>query len=203
MAVSPSTSKQVSFFKTSINGINALSVPYALSSGGWLSLILLLLIAASASFTGLIIHRCMDSNPLITAYPDIAATTFGKKGRIIASIVICLELYLVATGFLILEGDNLHKLSLNFALKLGNLALDGRHSFVIVAGAMIFPTTWLSDLGILSYISFGGVISSIIIIVAVFFVGTTKEVGFHGKGILVSFKGLPTALSLYTFCYGA
>ncbi|KAG5557097.1 hypothetical protein RHGRI_007381 [Rhododendron griersonianum] len=145
----------------------------------------------------------MDSNPLITAYPDIAATAFGKKGRIIASIVICLELYLVATGFLILEGDNLHKLSPNFALKLRNLALDGRHSFVIVAGAMIFPSTWLSDLGILSYISFGGVISSIIIVVAVFLVGTTKEVGFHGKGILVSFKGLPTALSLYTFCYSA
>ncbi|KAF7153299.1 hypothetical protein RHSIM_Rhsim01G0012900 [Rhododendron simsii] len=209
MAVPSSTSKQVSFFKTCMNGINALSgigilsVPYALSSGGWLSLILLLLIAASACFTGLLIRRCMDSNPLITTYPDIAATAFGKKGRITASIFIILELYLVATGLLILEGDNLHKLSPDFALKLGNLTLDGRHSFVMVAGAMIFPSIWLSDLGVLSYISFGGVISSLIIVAAVFCVGTTKDVGFHGKGSLVNFKGLPTALSLYTFCYGA
>lgn len=145
----------------------------------------------------------MDSNPLITTYPDIAAIAFGKKGRITASIFTCLELYLVATGLLILEGENLHKLSPNFALKLGNLTLDGRHSFVLVAGAMIFPSMWLSDLGVLSYISFGGVFSSLIIVVAVFCVGTTKEVGFHGKGSLVNIKGLPTALSLYTFCYGA
>ncbi|KAE9445133.1 hypothetical protein C3L33_22969, partial [Rhododendron williamsianum] len=140
-------------------------------------------------FTSLLIHRCMDSNPLITTYLDIGATAFGKKRK-----NHCFN------WFLKLEGDNL--LSPNFALKLGNLALNGRHSFVIVAGVMIFPSTWLSDLGILLYISFGGVISSIIIVVAVFFVGTTKEVGFHGKGILVSFKGLPTALSLYAFCYG-
>ncbi|XP_057460464.1 amino acid transporter AVT1I-like [Actinidia eriantha] len=204
-----STNKQVSFLKTCINGINALSgigilsVPYALSSGGWLSLILLLLIATSACFTGLLIRRCLDSNPLITSYPDIAGVAFGKKGRITASIFICLELYLVATGLLILEGDNLHKLSPNFALKLGGFTLDGRHSFVIIAGVMIFPSMWLSDLGVLSYISFGGVVSSLIIVVSIFCVGTSKGVGFHGKGSLVNFKGLPTALSLYTFCYGA
>ncbi|KAK3017360.1 hypothetical protein RJ639_006174 [Escallonia herrerae] len=185
------------------SGIGILSVPYALSSGGWLSLIFLLLIAASACFTGILIRRCMDSHPSIASYPDIAGFAFGKKGRIIASIFICLELYLVATGLLILEGDNLHKLSPDFSLKLGGAKLDGRHSFVIIAGAMILPSTWLSDLSALSYVSFGGVLSSVIIVVCVFCVGTTKAVGFHGKGSLVDLKGLPIALSLYTFCYGA
>lgn len=185
------------------SGIGILSIPYALSSGGWLSLILLLLIAAAACFTGLLIRRCMDSHPLIKSYPDIAGIAFGKKGRIIASLLTFLELYLVATGLLILEGDNLHKLSPHFALKLGGLKLDGRHSFVIISGLLIFPSMWLSDLSVLSYVSFGGVLSSLIIVVCVFCVGTTKSVGFHGKGSLVDFKGLPTALSLYTFCYGA
>ncbi|XP_057462757.1 amino acid transporter AVT1I-like isoform X2 [Actinidia eriantha] len=198
-----STNKQVSFLKTCINGINALSgigilsVPYALSSGEWLSLILLLLIATSACFTGLLICRCLDSNPLITSYPDIAGVAFGKKGRITASIFICLELYLVATGLLILEGDNLHKLSPNFALKLGGFTLDGRHSFVIIAGVMIFPSMWLSNLGVLSYISFGGVVSSLIIVVSIFCVGMSKGVGFHGKGSLVNFKGLPCDVRFY------
>ena len=88
-------------------------------------------------------------------------------------------------------------------MKLGGFTLDGGHSFVIIAGAMIFPSTWPSDFGVLPYISFGGVVSSLIIVVSVFCVGTSKGVGFHGKGSLVNFKGLPTALSLYTFCYGA
>ncbi|KAL9442204.1 hypothetical protein AB3S75_020670 [Citrus x aurantiifolia] len=53
--------KKVSFLKTCINGINVLSgidilsIPYALSSGGWLSLIILVLITAVACFTALLI----------------------------------------------------------------------------------------------------------------------------------------------------
>ncbi|XP_058205801.1 amino acid transporter AVT1I-like [Rhododendron vialii] len=96
----------------------------------------------------------------------------------------------------------MHKLFPNFTLKLGNLKMDGRNSFTIVAGAMIFPSILLTDLGVLSYISFGGAISSVIIVAAVLCVGTTKGVGFHEKGNLVNFKGLPAALSLYTFSYG-
>ncbi|KAH9654164.1 Aa trans domain-containing protein [Citrus sinensis] len=171
--------KEVSFLKTCINGTNALSgigilsVPYALSSGGWLSLIILVLIAAAASFTALLIRRCMDKDPdAMTSYIDIV-------------------------------GDNLHKLSPHFDLKLGKLNVDGRHSFVVLAGVMILPTMWLNDLGVLSYVSAGGVLSSMIVTVCVFFVGATKGVGFHGKGRLFNLNGIPTALSLYTFCYGA
>ncbi|KAI3665165.1 hypothetical protein L6452_43786 [Arctium lappa] len=203
-----STRKETSFLKTCINGINALSgigilsIPYALSSGGWLSLIALILIALAAYFTGILIRRCMESNPLATSYPDIAGIAFGQKGRIIALVFTCLELYLVATGLLILEGDNLHKLSPSFGLKIGSMKLDGRHSFVIVAGLIILPSMWLSDLSLLSYLSFGGVLSSLIVVVCVFCVGMSGS-GFHRKGSLVNFKGLPTAVSLYTFCYGA
>lgn len=185
-------------------GIGILSVPYALSSGGWLSLIVLILIASAAYFTALLIRRCMDKEPdTITSYIDIADHAFGRKGRVIASLFTCLELYFVATGLLILEGDNLHKLSPKFEFKLGNITLDGRHSFVILSGVMILPSMWLNDLGILSYISAGGVLSSLIIIVCVFCVGATNGAGFHGKGRFFNLNGMPTALSLYTFCYGA
>lgn len=201
--------KQVSFLKTCINGINALSgmgilsIPYALSAGGWLSLILLILIAAAASFTGLLMCRCMDRNPNVTSYSDIASHAFGRKGKLVASFFTSLELYFVATGFLIMEEDNLHKLSPNFALKLGSLSIDGRHSFVILSGILILPTMWLSNLGVMSYVSACGVLSSLVVVVCVLCVGVTKGVGFHGKGSLINLQGLPTALSLYVFCYGA
>ncbi|KAH7569289.1 hypothetical protein JRO89_XS06G0138400 [Xanthoceras sorbifolium] len=209
MAITGHENKEVSFLKTCINGINALSgigilsVPYALSSGGWLSLIILLMIAAAACFTGFLIRKCMDADPYITSYIDIAGHAFGRKGRVIASLFTCLELYFVATGLLILEGDNLHKLSPNFSLKLGSMTLDGRHSFIVLAGVMILPSVWLNDLGVLSYVSAGGVISSLIIVICVLCVGATNGVGFHGKGRLLNLSGMPTALSLYTFCYGA
>ncbi|KAH0983546.1 hypothetical protein GBA52_010723 [Prunus armeniaca] len=57
-------------------------VPYALSSGGWLSLIPLFVIAAAAFYSGLLIQRCMDEDSTIRTYPDIGEHAFGKKGRI-------------------------------------------------------------------------------------------------------------------------
>ncbi|KAJ6759256.1 hypothetical protein OIU74_025848 [Salix koriyanagi] len=201
--------KQVSFLKTCINGINALSgigilsIPYALSAGGWLSLILLILIAVAAYCTGILMRRCMDRNPNVTGYSDIASHAFGRKGKLVASLFTYLELYFVATGLLISEGDNLHKLFPNFALKLGRLSIDGRHSFVILAGFLILPTMWLSNLDVMSYVSACGVLSSLVVVVCVLCVGVTKGVGFHGKGSLINLQGVPTALSLYTFCYGA
>ncbi|XP_021633574.1 amino acid transporter AVT1I [Manihot esculenta] len=209
MAITPDEQKQVSFLKTCVNGINALSgigilsIPYALSSGGWLSLILLFLIATAAYFTSLLIRRCLDTNPHIRSYSDIAAHAFGSKGRVVASVFTSLELYLVATGLLIMEEDNLHKLSPHFVLKLGSLTLDGRHSFVILAGLIIWPSMWLSDLGVMSYVSATGILSSVIIVVCVFCAGVSGGAGFHGKGRLINMQGMPTALSLYTFCYGA
>lgn len=145
----------------------------------------------------------MDTNTDITTYSDVAGHAFGKKGRLIASIFTCLELYSVATGLVILEGDNLLKLSPDFALKFGGISLDGRHSFIVVAGVMIMPSMFLNNLDALSYVSAGGIISSLIILICVFTIGLNKEIGFHGKGTLLNLNGLPTAISLYTFCYGA
>ncbi|KAJ0031609.1 hypothetical protein Pint_14285 [Pistacia integerrima] len=146
----------------------------------------------------------MDKDPEnIKSYIDIAAYAFGHKGRIIASLFTCLELYFVATCLLILEGDNLHKLSPHFALKIGGLTVDGTHAFVVLSGFMISPSMCLNDLSVLSYVSAGGVLSSLIVVVCVFCVGATKSVGFHGKGRLFNLNGLPNAISLYTFCYGA
>ncbi|XWS16932.1 hypothetical protein CRYUN_Cryun33cG0024300 [Craigia yunnanensis] len=140
-----------------------------------------------------------EADPDIRSYIDIVGHAFGRKGRVIASLFICLELFVVATGFLILDGDTLQKLSPDFALKLGNCRL----SIVVLSSIAILPSLWLNDLSALSYVSAGGVLSSIVIVVCVFCVGVTKEIGVHGKGRFINFKGMPTAVNLYIFCYGA
>ncbi|KAF3445971.1 hypothetical protein FNV43_RR11148 [Rhamnella rubrinervis] len=76
--------KGTTFLRTGFNGINALSgvgilsVPYALSQGGW-----------------------------IKTYPDIGQAAYGPKGRALVSAFIYLELCAVAVEFGILEGDTL------------------------------------------------------------------------------------------------
>ncbi|KAI4346602.1 hypothetical protein L6164_007484 [Bauhinia variegata] len=205
----PST-KQVSFFKTCINGLNALSgvgilsIPYALASGGWLSLILLFGIAITAFYTGLLMKKCMDMNSDIRSYPDIGEQAFGKKGRMVISVSMYTELYLVATGFLILEGDNLNNMFPNMELELAGFAIGGKQFFVILIGLVIVPSVWLDDLSLLSFVSASGVFASGIILCSIFWAAEIdKGIGFHKQGNLLNWSGIPTAVSLYAFCYCA
>lgn len=199
-----------SFFKAFFNGLNSLSgvgilsVPYALASGGWLSLLLIFIVAMAAFYTGLLIKRCMEADPSIRTYPDIGERAFGKIGRTVISVFMCTELYLVVTGFLILEGDNLHNLFPDLELEIADgLKLGGRESFVLIIALVILPSVWLDDLSILSYISATGVLASVVIVVSILCVGTFDGIGFHSKGDLLNWSGIPTAVSLYGFCYCA
>lgn len=177
-------------------------MPYAVSQGGWLSLCLLLLVATICWYTGLLLQKCMENNRLIKSYPDIGELAFGYKGRTVVSIFMYLELYLVAVEFLILEGDNLEKLFPEFDFKLGHLRIGGKQGFVLLTALLTLPTTWLTSLKMLAYVSVGGVLASIILACSVLWVGVVDGVGFHGRQqSLVNWQGLPTAISLFTFCY--
>ncbi|EOY01921.1 Amino acid transporter, putative [Theobroma cacao] len=135
-----------SFLRTCFNGLNALSgvgilsIPYALAQGGWLRLLLLILVAVLCWYTGLL-RRCMDFNPLIKTYPDIGEHAFGYKGRAIVSLFIYPELYLVAVEFLMLEGDNLNKLFPNMGFKVAGVKIGGRQAFVLLTSHVVLPTT--------------------------------------------------------------
>ncbi|KAI3725728.1 hypothetical protein L1987_65520 [Smallanthus sonchifolius] len=104
------TTATSSFLNTCFNGLNALSVPYALAARGWLSLLLLFTIVISTFYTGLLIKRCIHIDPSIRSYRDIGYRAFGKRGKIIVLVLINMEFYLVAKGFLIMDGDNLSNL---------------------------------------------------------------------------------------------
>ncbi|KAJ1271344.1 hypothetical protein BS78_06G121800 [Paspalum vaginatum] len=196
------------FVRTCFNGLNGLSgvgllsIPYALSEGGWLSLALLLVVAAVCCYTGLLLQRCMDAAPGVRGYPDIGALAFGRGGRLAASAFLYAELYLVAVGFLILEGDNLDKLFPGTSLSVGNLVVvSGKQLFVVLVALVILPTTWLRSLGVLAYVSASGVLASAVVVVCVLWAALADGVGFRGKGRMLNVSGLPTALGLYTFCY--
>ncbi|XP_062106646.1 amino acid transporter AVT1I-like [Humulus lupulus] len=203
------TTSSTSFFKTCFNGLNALSgvgilsIPYALATGGWLSLILFFTIATAALYSGLLIKRCMEFDSDIRTYPDIGERAFGDKGRMIVSIVMFTELYLVSAGFLILEGDNLYNLFPGDGFEIAGLTIGGKQSFVLIVALVILPTVWLENLSLLSYVSASGVLASAIILFSIVWTGAFDGVGFHQEGTLINWNGIPTAMSLYAFCYCA
>ncbi|KAK4477610.1 hypothetical protein RD792_016847 [Penstemon davidsonii] len=157
----------------------------------------------SSPFSGLLIQRCMDMDPSIRSYPDIGYRAFGPKGKIFVSIAMNIELYLVATGFLILEGDNLLNLLPEIEFQIAGLVIGGKQSFIIIVGLLMLPTVWLNNMSVLSYISVSGVIASFILFGSILWAGAFDGIGFQEKGTVLNLKGIPTAVSLYAFCYCA
>lgn len=199
--------KGSSFMQAMFNGVNVLagvgvlSTPYALMQGGWLSLLLLLLFAGICCYTALILRFCLESEPGLETYPDIGEAAFGQLGRLLISVVLYVELYACCVEFLILEGDNLGAMFPSLSLDLGLFLLSPRHFFVLISALCILPTMYLRDLSLLSYVSAGGVIASIVVVTSVAVVGVT-DVGFHHEsGPLLNLWGLPVTIGLFGFCY--
>uniref|UniRef100_A0A803N0K0 Amino acid transporter transmembrane domain-containing protein n=1 Tax=Chenopodium quinoa TaxID=63459 RepID=A0A803N0K0_CHEQI len=174
-------------------GVGILSAPYAVKQGGWLSLSILLVFAILSFYTGLLLRHCLDSAPGLQTYPDIGQAAFGRTGRIVISAC-CVE-------YIILESDNLASIFPNAHLNLFGCELGSHLLFALAATLAVLPTCWLRDLSLLSYISVGGVIASVLVVLCLFWVGLVDQVGFVGKGSQLNLSTLPVAIGLYGYCY--
>ncbi|KAK9061278.1 hypothetical protein SSX86_018458 [Deinandra increscens subsp. villosa] len=204
----PGSSGQSSFAQSVMNGMNVLcgvgilSIPYAVKEGGWVGLLLLFLFGVLSFYTGILLRSCLDSQPGLETYPDIGQAAFGTTGRLIVSIILYVELYSCCVGYIILESDNLSSLFPNAHLNLGGIILDAHYIFAITMTLAVLPTVYLRDLSILSYISVGGVVASILVAICLFWVGLVDKVGFQIENTkALNLSSFPVAIGLYGYCY--
>ncbi|KAJ9549311.1 LOW QUALITY PROTEIN: hypothetical protein OSB04_021854 [Centaurea solstitialis] len=178
-------------------GMGILSIPYALSEGGWCSIFLFFLLATLCLYTRILLHKCMESRPIIKTYPDIDQMAFGRKGRVITQAFVYLKLYLVVGQFFILEEDNLTKLFPNLSLNILGRTLIGKQCFVLLTTFVVLPTTWLTGLGVLAYLSAGGILSSIILLLTIEWGGHYPDhTSFHAKEVK-----FPQSTTTWTYGY--
>ncbi|WMV19614.1 hypothetical protein MTR67_012999, partial [Solanum verrucosum] len=193
-------SRQSSYGQAVVNGMNVLcgvgilSTPYAVKEGGWAGLPILFIFGVLSFYTGMLLRYCLDSQPGIETYPDIGQAAFGTTGRIFVSAS-CVDIIIV-------EGDNLSAIFPNAHLSLGGFELDARHLFVVLTTLAVLPTVWMRDLSVLSYISVGGVIASVLVVLCLYWAGLVDHVGFESKGTVLNLPTLPVAIGLYGFCFG-
>ncbi|XP_010112207.2 amino acid transporter AVT1C [Morus notabilis] len=200
-------SRQSSNAQAVLNGINVLcgvgilSTPYAAKEGGWAGLSILFLFSVLSFYTGMLLRYCLDSKPGLETYPDIGFAAFGNPGRIAISIILYVELYGCCIEYIILESDNLSSLFPNAHLSLGGFYMNPKVLFAVLTTLAVLPTVWLRDLTVLSYISAGGVIASILVVICLFWVGLVDGVGFERSGTTLNLGTLPVAIGLYGYCY--
>ncbi|XP_056169197.1 amino acid transporter AVT1C isoform X2 [Syzygium oleosum] len=201
-------SRQSSYGQAVLNGMNVLcgvgilSTPYAAKEGGWAGMSILIVFGVLSYYTGILLRHCLDSQPGLETYPDIGQAAFGTLGRIAISIILYVELYACCVEYIILESDNLSSLFPNAQISLGGFHLDSHHLFALMTTLAVLPTVWLRDLSVLSYISAGGVIASVLVVLCLFWVGLVDQVGFHAKSTTtLNLATLPVAIGLYGYCY--
>ncbi|KAK1421225.1 hypothetical protein QVD17_23405 [Tagetes erecta] len=201
-------SRQSSFGQSVVNGINVLcgvgilSTPYAVKEGGWVGLLLLFVFGVLSFYTGILLRYCLDSQPGLETYPDIGQAAFGTTGRLIISIILYVELYACCVEYVILESDNLSSQFPNVHINLGGFMLDSPHIFAIIFTIIVLPTVWLRDMSVLSYISAGGVIASLLVAICLFWTALFDNIDFQIKTTKAfNLSGFPVAIGLYGYCY--
>ncbi|PIA54701.1 hypothetical protein AQUCO_00900933v1 [Aquilegia coerulea] len=199
--------RRSSFTEVVLNGINVLcgvallSTPYAVNEGGWLGLLVLLIFCILSCYTGILLKRCLDSSPGLQTYPDIGQAAFGITGRILISIILYTELYACCVEYTILMSDNLSSLFPNVNMNFFGVHLNSQCVFAITVTLLVLPTLLLRDLTLLSYLSAGGVIATICVVICLLWVGVVDHIGFHPSGTALNLVNLPVALGIYGFCY--
>ncbi|KAJ6317454.1 hypothetical protein OIU76_013068 [Salix suchowensis] len=77
--------------------------------------------------------------------------------------------------YIILESDNLSSLFPNAHISMGGFEMDSHHLFALMTTLAVLPTVWLRDLSVLSYISAGGVVASVLVVFSLFWAGLVDD----------------------------
>ena len=155
-------------------GIGLLALPLGLSHSGWLLGIPALALCAYLTFNSAeLLSRCMDTDPTLMTYSDLAYVTFGPKGRALISLLFSLDLMASGVSLIVLFADSLNALFPSISII----------HFKVIAFLVLTPPSFL-PLNILSLVSLAGITSTIGVVIVIFLCGFTKSTS---PGSLIEF----------------
>ena len=115
---------------------------------GWLcGMITLFLCAAVTIYTAKLLAKCMDLDPSLITFSDLAFISFGRNARIATSILFTLELLAACVALIVLFADSLDLLFPGF------LSVTG---WKIICAVIMVPLNFL-PLRLLSFTSIIGI----------------------------------------------
>ncbi|KAL2201340.1 amino acid transporter [Corynascus similis CBS 632.67] len=161
-----STLPQTVFNSTNVLiGVGLLSLPMGMKYAGWVcGIITLLLCALVTGWTAKLLAKCMDLDPSLITFSDIAYISFGRNARIATSFLFTLELVAASVALIVLFADSLDLLFPGF------LSVTG---WKMVCAVILIPLNFL-PLRLLSFTSVIGIFSCFTIVLVLILDGLIK-----------------------------
>ena len=132
-------------------GVGLLSLPLGLNYSGWLiGMIFLLLAAVTMRYTAAVLAKCLDLNPSLIGFADLAYQAFGERARVATAILFTFELVAACVALVMLFADSLDALIPGW----------GRTEWKLLCGLLLLPLSFV-PLRYLSVTSVLGIISCI------------------------------------------
>lgn len=145
-----STLPQTIFNATNVLiGVGLLSLPMGIKYAGWVcGMIFLLLSALVTAYTARLLSKCMDADPSLITFADLAFVSYGQKARIATSVLFTLELLAACVALVVLFADTLNLL----------VPGVGINNWKIICGLILIPLNF-APLRLLSVTSIVGIFS--------------------------------------------
>ncbi|KAL3427020.1 transmembrane amino acid transporter [Phlyctema vagabunda] len=171
--VGQSTLYQTIFNSTNVLiGVGLLSLPVGIKYAGWIcGLTFLFLSAAVTGYTAGLLSKCMDLDPSLITFADLAFVSYGQKARIAVSLLFSVELLAACVALLVLFGDTLNGLMPSVTV----------NEWKILCGILLIPLNFM-PLRLLSITSILGIVSTFSIVGIIFIDGLSKP---HTPGSLI------------------
>ncbi|KAG8375952.1 hypothetical protein BUALT_Bualt09G0012600 [Buddleja alternifolia] len=181
-------------------GLGQLSTPYALERGGWTSAFLLVGLGIACSYSSHLLGKCLQKNPKSRDYKDIGDHAFGAKGRIIATTLIYLEIFMALVSYTISLHDNLATVFMGVGMRTW-AHLTTSQFLAGIAVLVALPSLWLRNLSSISFLSTAGILMSALIFVTVACTGIFGGVRFNHRIPPLQMHNIPAISGLYIFSF--
>ncbi|MCL7035658.1 hypothetical protein MKW94_011108 [Papaver nudicaule] len=184
-------------------GLGQLATPYAIQNGGWASAFLLIGFGMLGAYTSCVLAECLKYNLESKNYFDIGYHAFGKKGRIIASTFIYLDIFMGLVSYTISLNDNLSTVFAGINLNVSWTSLSTTQFLTVSAVAIALPTLWLRDLSKISFLSTMGIILSLMIFITVGCTAVFGGVKANQAIPVLQLENIPAVSGLYIFGFAS
>lgn len=176
-------------------------MPYAVESGGWISIFLLISLGVLTTYTSHILGNCLRRNPKSKSYSDIGYSAFGRHGHLLASLFIYLEIFMALVSYTISLHDNIAAAFPATFTNLHNGSFPAA-KLTAVAVAIALPSLWIRNLSSISFLSSGGILMSAVIFMSVVYTAVFGGVLDDGRIPVLRLRNIPTVSGVYLFGFG-